>query len=290
MKCPINQKDFRDKANLGKKLNTALKKPVGYLLKNTNQRLPFYYEFEYIDGDSFVAIGVAKELHKIFKKRVKGNENGEKLDKKKVAFGEVFVDDNGVFKFLVQHGTMKPMQAKQAIKSVGFLKKNIGDKYEILKGEVVEETEDTTDEDVSDEPLNADALKKLGEQLVKAYGAFRNTELAAFSKQKNAATIKAVITKGAAISKKMLEFLAEADENTALATLSTTVQQHKTKLDETVNKIKDAVKAAQAKSANGEVDKVKSNIEGLVSDLLKNYASEIESIGGLKEALESVTA
>jgi hypothetical protein len=46
-------------------------------------------------------------------------------------------------------GMMKPMQAKKVIKSIPILKKKVGDKFVIAKGEVVtENTEAKTEEKV----------------------------------------------------------------------------------------------------------------------------------------------
>jgi len=292
MKCPISKKDFADKANLSKKLDKALKKPVKHLEQNAKERLPFYYEYGYIsEKESMIAIGKAKDLHKIYKKRVKGKgEGSEKVDKKKVAFGEVFRDEDGTYKFLVKAGKMKFQEAKKAIKSLKFLKKKIGDKFEILKGEVQEEetpeASPTTDDSSKQD---AGALKEMGEKLTKAYKVFRAKELKAFSEKKNSATIKAVLKKGPAISKKMAEFIASAADQ-GLDDAIATIEAHKAKLDETVGKIQDAVKSAQNKKATGEIDKVAADISASIDELLNAYAADIESIGGLKEALESVKA
>jgi hypothetical protein len=59
-------------------------------------------------------------------------------------------------------GMMKPMQAKKVIKSIPILKKKVGDKFVIAKGEVVvENTEEKTEEKAESTTDNKPAGKKL---------------------------------------------------------------------------------------------------------------------------------
>ena len=155
MKVNIKAKDFNDKATLEKTLSTKLKKPVMALKKKSVEKLPFCYEADYFsEGKGFMSIGVAKEILKLFKTgRSKGqgkDENGKavKVDKKKVAYGVVSVDDDGQFVFNVKGGIMKKAQAKKVIKSIGILKKGIGDNFIITKGEAVsDEGQDKKEDD-----------------------------------------------------------------------------------------------------------------------------------------------
>ncbi len=154
MKINIKLKDFLDKVTLQKNLDTRLKKPVQFLAKQAGTPLPFCYEAEYFeDGSGFMSIGVAKELTAHFKKqRTKGqgkDESGKlvKIDKKKVAYGQVTLNEEGVYEFLVEGGMMKKPQVKATIKSVGFLKKNIGDKFAILTKAVEETAEELPQEE-----------------------------------------------------------------------------------------------------------------------------------------------
>jgi hypothetical protein len=79
-------------------------------------------------------------------KRCKGQGTEGKIDKKKVAYGVIKLNPEGGVEFCVLGGIMKPMQAKKVIKSINLLKKKIGDKFIISKGEtVVEETAQTED-------------------------------------------------------------------------------------------------------------------------------------------------
>ena len=157
MKMNLKAKDFADKANLEKTLSTRLKKPLLAVLKKDVEKLPFCYEADYFDGGGgFMSIGVAKEINKMYKtKRSKGqgvDEKGKavKIDKKKVAFGHVSVNDDGEFEFCVMGGIMKMAEAKKVIKSIPILKKNIGDNFVITKGEAKAE-EGGTEEDASEE-------------------------------------------------------------------------------------------------------------------------------------------
>ncbi len=299
MKCPINQKDFRDKEKLGKLLNTALKKPLNYLNKNNGERLPFYYEYGYIsDKESFLSIGIAKEIHKIYKKRVKGSENGEKIDKKKVAFGEVFIDEFGMYNFIVRAGMMKPMEAKKAIKSINFLKKNIGDSFEILKGDPISDEEmdamenmEATDDSDSDSDMSSTAssssdVTALAKKVMAAYAAFRATELAAFAKQKNSETIKAVLTKGKAISKKMDEVLGQSTDDLQDDLLS--LEGAKSKLDDTLGKIEAAVKSAQDKKSNVDLGVKVDSIREML-DFIKSHPELTDIDEDIAAAFEAVS-
>ncbi len=156
MKINIKLKDFLDKVTLQKNLDTRLKKPVQFLAKNIDTPLPFCYEAEYFeDGSGFMSIGVSKELMAHFKKqRTKGqgkDEEGKiiKIDKKKVAYGQVTLKEEGVYEFLVEGGMMKKPQVKATIKSIGFLKKNIGDKFAILTKAVEENVEEVPQEEAA---------------------------------------------------------------------------------------------------------------------------------------------
>lgn len=139
MKTNIKLKDFLDKETLQKNLETKIKKATMALSKQTGLSLPFQYEFEYFDdGGSFLSIGIAKELQNVFQKqRSKGqgkDSSGKavKVDKKKVAYGQITCNKAGIYEFLVEGGILKKMQLKQAIKSIGILKKLIGDQFVIL--------------------------------------------------------------------------------------------------------------------------------------------------------------
>jgi gas vesicle protein len=162
MKIMIKAKDFADKANLEKTLSTKLKKPVSAILKKTAEKLPFCYEVDYFsEGKGFMAIGRSNEVYKLFKtKRCKGqgvDERGKaiKIDKKKVAYGHVSLNDAGQFEFCVLGGIMKDMQAKKVIKSIPILKKMIGDNFVIVKGEKAAPAAEPTDAAKDTEDKNA---------------------------------------------------------------------------------------------------------------------------------------
>jgi len=162
----LKAKDFAKKEELQKSLSTLLKKPLMALLSGKVDKLPFCYEAEYFDdGSGFMSIGVAKEVDKLFKtKRSKGQGQGDegKIDKKKVAFGVCRLSPEGSIEFCVLGGLMKPMEAKKCIKSIPILKKKVGDKYIISKGEaeIVNEEAGANEEGQGQDKANANAEEK----------------------------------------------------------------------------------------------------------------------------------
>ncbi|MCH2021217.1 MAG: hypothetical protein MK207_01955 [Saprospiraceae bacterium] len=166
MKMNLKAKDFAKKEELQKSLSTLLKKPLMALLSGKVDKLPFCYEAEYFDdGSGFMSIGVAKEVDKLFKtKRSKGQGQGDegKIDKKKVAFGVCRLSPEGSIEFCVLGGLMKPMEAKKCIKSIPILKKKVGDKYIISKGEaeIVNEEAGAKEEGQGQDKANANAEEK----------------------------------------------------------------------------------------------------------------------------------
>lgn len=143
MKISINKKIFLDKTVLQKSLPQRLKKPIQALASKKVKVLPFYYENNHFeDGSGFIAIGETKELHRIFKtERVKGNGGKDKkgkvqkIDKKNVGYGQVLINDQGVFEFQLEGGFMKKLQAKAVINSLTILKQTIGQNFIITKGD-----------------------------------------------------------------------------------------------------------------------------------------------------------
>lgn len=170
MKIGIKKKDFLDKGSLQGLLETKLKKPVNALKTGKIDRLPFCYEVDlFDDGSGFLCIGEAKEIQQLYKtKRVKGqgqDEQGKlvKIDKKKVAYGTVRLNDEGAFEFCVVGGLMKPKDVKAVIKSIGILKKTIGENFIITKGlpqdKPVEPTTKPEEETTSASDNNTDPNK-----------------------------------------------------------------------------------------------------------------------------------
>ena len=176
----LKAKDFAKKEALQKSLSTLLKKPLMALLSGKVEKLPFCYEAEYFDdGSGFMSIGVAKEVDKMFKtKRSKGQGTEGKINKKKVAYGVCKLAEDGSVEFCVIGGMMKPMEAKKCIKSIPILKKKIGDKYIISKGEISvddNESEEASNEEDPNQKASAesgaskddasDILKTLGKDI-----------------------------------------------------------------------------------------------------------------------------
>lgn len=164
MKINIKAKDFLDKESLQKTLSTKLKKPLQHLENTPGTKLPFCYEIDYFgSGEGFLSIGETKDVQRIYKtQRCKGKGEEGKIDKKKVAIGEVVINAQGVYEFYVQQGTMKKMQAKQVIKSIALLKKKIKDNFVILGGEVnTNEQAPPTEETPRPTSLSQDQTAKL---------------------------------------------------------------------------------------------------------------------------------
>jgi hypothetical protein len=118
------------------------------LASHVGQALPFYYEVGYFEsGAGFLSIGEAKELHRIYKtQRTKGNGEEGKIDKKKVAYGEVRLNQEGIYEFVVEQGKIKKNEAKAVIKSIKLLKQQIGDQFTLLHKAPVESTEEEENE------------------------------------------------------------------------------------------------------------------------------------------------
>ena len=171
MKTNINLKDFLDKETLQKTLEAKVKKAVMWLAKNPGSPLPFLYEYAYFDdGRSFLSVGISKELYNVFKKqRSKGQGkdaggNPVKVNKKHVAYGQLTLNEEGIYAFLPEGGFLKKMQLKQAIKDWGIYKKQIGSNFTILTKAVEDvPTEETVTDDQTTAP-NSSTEESTGEE------------------------------------------------------------------------------------------------------------------------------
>jgi hypothetical protein len=164
LKFAAKAKDFEDKEKLKKSLDTLLKKPLKALLDpKVKEKFNFCYEVDYFGpGEGFMSIGKALEIDKIYKtKRSKGQGTEGKVDKKKVAFGECWLNDEGIVEFNPIGGLLKFPQLKIVIKSIKILKMKIGVKFAIVKGAPVEGEESNAEENESaDADANANAEEK----------------------------------------------------------------------------------------------------------------------------------
>ena len=99
LKFAAKAKDFENKEQLKKNLDTLLKKPLKALLDPAvNEKFAFCYEVDYFSpGEGFMSIGKSIEIQKMYKtKRSKGQGHEGTIDKKKVAYGECWLNDAGV--------------------------------------------------------------------------------------------------------------------------------------------------------------------------------------------------
>jgi hypothetical protein len=152
LKFAAKAKDFEDKEKLKKDLDTLLKKPLKSLLDpKVKEKFNFCYEVDYFGpGEGFMSIGKALEIDKIYKtKRSKGQGSEGKIDKKKVAYGECWLNDEGIVEFNPIGGLLKFPQLKIVIKSIKILKMKIGVKFAIVKGAPIENEDSSAEENES---------------------------------------------------------------------------------------------------------------------------------------------
>ncbi|MCH2023286.1 MAG: hypothetical protein MK207_12490 [Saprospiraceae bacterium] len=304
MKIQIKAKDFADKETLEKNLSTKLKKPLAALLDKKVPSLPFCYEVDYFSvGMGFISIGVTKEVYKLYKtKRSKGQGTEGKIDKKKVAYGNVSINDEGQVEFCVLGGIMKHMQAKKVIKSIPILKKKIGDNFVIIKGEAAEDEEVVTDSETpnvnselnkAQTPSDVISIKQEASKIVAAFKNFIGTEWAEVQKNsKSAKNILAADKKGRAVAALFNKWLENNKNNEELSKEINILNSHSTKLNTLLEQIKSTVdKIKKAKGSDisiKELDNIFVDLSGKITDLLSSFGSEIESIEGLKESLEAI--
>lgn len=170
MKNGLNKKIFNDKILLQKNLPKYLKRTTLALANRKVSRLPFYYEVAHFeDGASFITIGEAKEVHRIFKtERVKGNggkdEQGKtiKINKKLVAYGDLCLTEEGVYEFQIQEGFIKKQQLKACINSITVLKQTIGQNFAITKGGVPVKEEEASEEEMPQDQTHEETVQERG--------------------------------------------------------------------------------------------------------------------------------
>lgn len=182
LKFAAKAKDFENKEQLKKNLDTLLKKPLKALLDPAvHEKFAFCYEVDYFGpGEGFMSIGKSIEIQKMYKtKRSKGQGHEGKIDKKKVAFGECWLNDAGVVAFNPMGGKIKQMQLKSVIKSIKLLKMKIGVNFELVQGAAITEVpaetvaempaDNNTADNQSESSDAADALKNLSNRIFKAF-------------------------------------------------------------------------------------------------------------------------
>lgn len=309
MKFQVKLKELLQKAEeVEKTLVAKLKKPINHIIKTPGEKLPFCYEFDFFgEGRHFLSIGVAKEIDKHFKqKRVKGqgldkDMKPTKIDKKKVAYGNVRVNDEGIFEFCVLGGFMKPMEAKQVMKSNTLLKNKIGDKYVIIKGEVATtENEETTAEenapkgeetanDQSSTPETGGTAPIDGKQIAtdfsKIDAAYK--KIAQASSNADKAKSAFAVYKNIQTFRPQLEAYAEqasGKNKEQAAKMLQVINNYYNKLEPLASKI-DQKQSEKSVSA---MEDLFGNIGSAIDDLLQSAGIDIANIPGLKEAMEGV--
>ncbi len=276
MKINIKAKDFSDKEKLEKTLSNKLKKPMNFLAAHVGTALPFYYEVGYFEsGAGFLSIGEAKELHRLFKtQRTKGNGEEGKIDKKKVAMGQVKVNRDGIYEFLVEAGQMKKMEAKGVIKSIKMLKQSIGE-FVILKGapvetmpeEQLEQEEIPVVEGQQDGENNAVGLsKKLESQLDRLEDNLTKILAVVYKKPKEA--LQANLDK---FKKHLATWKKENADNTAalerIETISNDLTAIEQRLTERPEEPQKAISPQQREKINENLVELSTRAEGLLEEL-----------------------
>ena len=297
MKIQIKAKDFLDKEKLEKELDKKLKKPLAALMEGKVEVLPFCYEVDYFeDGKGFVSIGETKEVYKLFKtKRVKGqgtDEDGKpmKIDKKKVAYGTVSMTEDNELQFYVMGGIMKPLEAKKVIRSIGILKKKIGDRFQIVKGLVEEQEEDGMEESTQEDGIDP---KLMARQIIKYCKSFIATEWSELQNNKAPRTIINAYKKGRALLEKLNAWYNENVDNTELDIEIAAIKSYIDKFNPLIQKIK-ALADKLRLDTDGDDEPVKLesiaiDIENKVGELLSKFKDEIDAVDGLRAALESIS-
>ena len=297
MKIQIKAKDFLDKEKLEKELDKKLKKPLAALMEGKAEVLPFCYEVDYFeDGKGFISIGETKEVYKLFKtKRVKGqgtDEDGKpmKIDKKKVAYGTVSMTEDNELQFYVMGGIMKPLEAKKVIRSIGILKKKIGDRFQIVKGLVEEQEEDGMEESTQEDGIDP---KLMARQIIKYCKSFIATEWSELQNNKAPRTIINAYKKGRALLEKLNAWYNENVDNSELDIEIAAIKSYIDKFNPLIQKIK-ALADKLRLDTDGDDEPVKLesiaiDIENKVSELLNKFKDEIDAVDGLRAALESIS-
>lgn len=299
-KSKVKVADFRDKASLGKLLKTDLKKSLAVLDKNQGETLPFFFEYDYIaEGESFLAVGRSNDLIKLFKKRAKGAENGEKINKLHVAYGDLFINDEGTYCFVIHAGKMKPTLVKKAIKGNDILKKVIKENYTIMAGMDPEGQNDAND---VIEGKSVETLETEAKALKIALKGFSTTELAAIKENPKKAMPYLMAWKSAQVlADDFSDWIAEADATTAkdanaeeaLKDERTIIGKAQDKLAEMMAKIAPKVQRIQdkldgQKGTPKEMPSIEATIKAQIEVLLNEHKEELNQIPGLREALEAV--
>jgi hypothetical protein len=270
MKFAMTKKELLDPALVKPKMEKSLKKTIQFLMENNESRLPFHYQHGFIsEKESFVSIGDAKEVEKEWKQRKKGKTTqGEAVDKKKVAQGQVYYKaENKTFYFEVEAGVMKPKDVKEAFRSIAVMKKLVK-KYEIVQGAVEAATESVQGA--------VEAVKESADDLLKMFQEFKQGEVKDFGKKKDGTNAQALISKGTAIAQRMASFLEGTPDKQ--------VEKAKRVIEAKVQQVESAIGKAQGKKAAGSLDKVTTDINSAIEELLSNFAEEVDGIGDTLKA------
>ncbi len=237
------------------------------------------------------------------------NMKPTKIDKKKVAYGKVRVNDEGIFEFCVMGGVMKIMEAKQVMKSNTLLKNKIGDKYVIIKGEgsAPEETGDemgdkTTDQETETPTTRGDGMspeentstteeqapvdgKEIAAEFSKIDAAYK--KIAGASSNQERLKLALIVYKNIQTFRPKLEAYVEqaSGKNQEQAKkMLQVIDSYYTKLEPIASQIDEK----QSQKSVKNMEDIYTNIGSAIDDLLQNAGVDIDTIPGLKEVKESI--
>lgn len=315
MKFQLKLKKLTQKPDDAETIMSAqLKKAIKWLKANPNTPVPFCYGVDFFgEGRPLLTLCEAKEIDKHFKqKRVKGqgfDENGKviKVDKKKSACGTVMVKDD-IFEFCYSHGLMKTMEVKNVFKAIPIVKKEIGQDYTIIKGEMAsgedaeevsdETTETSTGDNTTDTPTNESSSapseesssapvdgQAIGAEFTQIQNGYKQIE-----SLKGAEKAKMILT----VYKKLELFMPKLAEYTAQATGKAQEQANQmTSLAQNYyNKLKGVASQLdqrQSEKSTQQMEALYATIGDTIGKLLSNGEDQLQSIDGLLDALKSLS-
>ena len=185
---------------------------------------------------------------------------------------------------------MKPLEAKKVIRSIGILKKKIGDRFQIVKGLVEEQEEDGMEESTQEDGIDP---KLMARQIIKYCKSFIATEWSELQNNKAPRTIINAYKKGRALLEKLNAWYNENVDNTELDIEIAAIKSYIDKFNPLIQKIK-ALADKLRLDTDGDDEPVKLesiaiDIENKVGELLSKFKDEIDAVDGLRAALESIS-
>lgn len=153
--------------------------------------------------------------------------------------------------------------------------------------------EDTDDSEVGNETdtIDVQALASEARAIIAEYKTFSITEMATVKSEKSAKSVLAASTKGEEIANKFTAWFEQANgqaelekEITAATKVNTVLKKM---LDQLAPKVEE-IKNRQGEKSNEALENISSDISEKIAALQREFATEIDSIDGLREKLEGL--